>query len=1013
MDNKSRPKRISNKRFYQTRRILIFVLLLILCDTNQLRLYARNNDLIVFRNNVDSIYYLADSILETMSLKEMIAQSIMINVSPSSSPSQLAYWTDYIKKNKFGGVLFGKGSVEDQLVMTNISKKVLDIPLLVGFDGEWGLSMRLKKTTRYPYNILLGAVNDTELLKQYGAMVAEECKRLGIHIMFAPVLDVNNNPNNPVIGYRSYGESPNKVTMLGLAYSEGLEENGILSCAKHFPGHGNTAVDSHKALPKIEGSKQSLLETELIPFKNYILKGLGSIMVGHLQVPSLSNNPQPASINKDIICNLLIQEMGFNGLVITDALAMKGVLGNKAINPSVEAYKAGADILLGSLNPVKDIDDLANAVNSGEISYEIVTKKCRKILAFKLALNVFDKTPIKKANIEEDLNSEKAKKLSTLLYERGMTLIKNEKHLLPISSHNRNLHIIHWGSNVNSSAIKNGFKDLNRKISYHHLNSKANREHIINLLKKIPLNDLVLIWSDKTKPDNSAMEAIFKQRQCVLILMAMPYCLENYNESIINNAYSIAIGYENNFQATLAMSKAISGKVPFQGHLPVSIGNYFQVGEGICSADPILKTVDPESVGLLPNKLNEIDDIAKEGIKKGAYPGCQILVAKDGHIVYNKAFGYKDSSKKEANDIYTLYDLASVTKATATIGMLMKAYEDRLLNLEDPIEKYLDYLIGTDKDNIKIVDLCTHTAGLPSIIRFYEKLINPDSYVPPLISFKPKAGYPIKIANRAYARDHFRFNSDIVSNDSSSLFPVRFAKGLFLSPIIRDSIIRQEISKSTLLTKTYRYSDIDFLLLQDIIEKIYHESLDSLFEHYFTVPLKLKRILYRPYLTYDSFDIAEGQHDYFLRKQTLRGDVDDESAAMLGGVSGNAGLFSNAVDLAVLLQLFLNGGSLNGVKLLNTETVKLFTQYNTPKSPYALGFDKPRGEGKRRNTSRRCSKQTYGHTGFTGTCFWVDPENSIIFIFLSNRGAPTRWNPKLSQLNIRPRIHDAIYRALR
>lgn len=965
----------------------------------------------IFGHKKDLIYAQADSIMRQMSTREKVAQCFMIIQPFLKDQKSLNTWQHEIKRQKYGGILFRHGTPEQQLQMTNLMRRSMEIPMLVAIDGEWGLSMRLRPTTKYPYNMLLGASNDSKLLKEYGKRAARACKRLGIHIMFAPVLDVNNEPLNPVIGKRSYGEDPVRVSLLGSSYAFGLEENGVLSCAKHFPGHGNTKIDSHKALPTIYGKREELQKVELLPFRTYVSRGLGSVMVGHLYVPSLSNAASPASVNKDIITDLLRNQMGFDGLIITDALEMKGIAGIKANEVAYQSFLAGADILLGSPRPINDIDYITQKIKSGAIEERILDDKCQRILAFKIALGAMDKSPLPSKNLRADLNTKSDQDFVSTLCDASVTLLKNDG-VLPLNSSSA-ITLINQGRNPflaghlkkDSSPIS-----IRKSLRFSYKNSET---YYTQQIQNSKSNTVILFICDDYQKESLSLLRSLKGQKLISIFLCSPYTLKHFSKTI-DASSAVVLGYENTTSVQKSIEKTLLGEIRIQGKLPVSINSSYPVGTGLNldnQKDNNSSPLDTKELGLSTKRLSKIDQIAEEGLSRGAYSGCRVLVMKNGVVAYDKSFGYLDRQKKNLVSEHSLYDLASVTKAIATTSLLMKAYETGKLQLSDRLVKYLPYLKGSPVGLLRIETVARHYGGLPAFLRFYESLIDPLSYRPPLVTYRRRGGYDIQLGRHAYARSHWKYDSKLVSNDSSSMYPVRFAKGYYLSPLVREKM-RETIAQTPLKSKRFRYSDLDFLLLQDVLEHIYQKPLDVLFYEFFTRPMQLNRLLFTPYRYFDSREIAEGQYDKFLRHQSLRGDVDDEAAAMLGGVSGNAGLYGSAPDLANFVQMLCSGGQYKGIQYLQSKTIELFTNTLKSGSPYGIGFDKARLHGSARRVPPKASSATFGHTGFTGTCFWVDPDNGIVYVFLSNRTVQVRWNPLLSNLKIRRRIFDVIYEAM-
>lgn len=947
----------------------------------------------------------ADSILRIMTIEEKVAQLIMPMVYPRSSSTDVAAWDQMVKEKKYGGVLWQKGDPQTVVQLTNrMRQSVPAVPMLVAMDGEWGLSMRFSGTTDWPCNIVIGATDDTLLAYEYGRATALEAKRLGIHVNFAPVIDVNSNPRNPVIGTRSYGSNSDRVTALGIAYARGMEEHGVLATAKHFPGHGDTDTDSHKTLPVISKSLDQLEQTELRPFRAFIDAGLGGMMIAHLQIPALGTGSRASSASRSVVTDLLQTQMRFGGLIFTDGLGMKGILsGTGGQSVAVEVFRAGADILLAPDNPDQALSDLMKALKAKIISPDEVHQRVRKILIWKYVLNVGDRTPLSSQGLDSDLHSPESCLLLSKLYSASITLLKNHKALLPLKAQRR-IALVRYG-NTQLSTLASVLKG----VDSYAITPGANHSQIYAKLKDY--DAIIIAVSSATAQPESALIQLCRQVPTVVTFLTSPYTLTRFT-NLIKGARAVVLAYDTKPEAQRALANALMGETPFTGKLPVDLSPLFREGTGL-SADnhSTLPVAEPEAVGLSSTRLQKIDQIVESGLRYGAYPGCQVLVAKDGKVVFHKAYGFKDAKRTEPNNTQTLYDLASVTKAIATVPLVMIAKDEKKLSERDYLAQHLSYLSGSDKARIPLSHLLYHVAGLPAIIRFYTFLIAPDSYPPPLLSFSPRSGFPIQIAGDAWARKGFRYRRDLVSSDSSALYPERFAHGQYLSPAVRDTM-RIHIRDAELRPSRYRYSDVDFLLVQDVLESVYGQSLDQLFAQKIAQPLGASRLLFKPYTHFPSTEIAEGQNDAFLRWQTLRGDVDDEAAAMLGGVSGNAGLFGNAEDVARVLLMLDDMGKYDGQQVIQSSTVRHFTTARHSTSPYALGFNRLARNGKPSPKVPKAALSTYGHTGFTGTCFWIDPTHHIVYVFLSNRVAPTRWNNRLSAMDIRNKVLSAVYDAM-
>ncbi len=922
-----------------------------------------------------------DSVFNSMSMDERIGQLFMVMADVKSTNQNMQRLLRYVNELKIGGVLFHKGSPEVQARLTNRMQEASKVPLLVSLDGEWGLSMRLSGTTRFPKNMMLGAIENDLLIRRYGEEVARQCKEMGIHINFAPDLDVNSNVDNPVIGIRSFGENPAAVADKGIAYASGLEEGGIMAVAKHFPGHGDTSDDSHEALPVIYHSRSRLDSVELFPFRRYIQKGFAGIMTAHLHIPALDKRKnRPSSLSEKVVKELLQGELGFRGLCFTDALAMKGAGGGKSESPCVKALLAGNDILLAPDAPISDYKAVKEAVEEGIIPMKLIEDKCRKILQYKYAAGLDRYKPIPLKGLSERLNTAHAAWLAAQLNAEAITLLKNEDDVLPLKKLGR--------TKMAVLSIGSGTSDFEETVSkyakadYFAVTRSSSASAIRQVYAKLDKYDLVICAVHTVRiPESQALCKLAERKQLVYAFFTVPYFCKSYKQSV-EKAEAVVMGYEDTPLAQQYAAQAIFGGIGTKGKLPVSIPDLYYAGTGIFTEKVRLGYHEPEAVGLNAERLAEISAIAEEGLKAKAYPGCQLMVAKDGWIVYDRAFGSYTYSGGQPVTAESVYDLASASKAAGTLLAVMKAYDTKKFRLTDKISAYIPELKDSDKKDITIRELLFHQSGLVPTINFYTKAMEKGAFKPELVAARPSPGYTWKVA-----------------------------EGIYLKPSFQDTII-QMIRRSKLGPKRYRYGCVNFILLKMMTEKQLLRPMDELLESAFWEPLGAWHTAYNPLGKMDSLQIAPTEYDKQVRHQLIRGYVHDESAAFQGGVSGNAGLFSNANDLAKVLQLYLNDGSYGGEQLLSQETVRLFTQTKSPTCRRGLGFDKPETGGKASPCGSLASPSVYGHTGFTGTCFWVDPDYQLIYIFLSNRVYPNRNNNKLSSLNIRTRIQDSIYKAI-
>lgn len=955
-----------------------------------------------------------DSVFSTMTFEEKIGQLFMITADVNLTKSNQERLSNLVKNQKIGGILYSKATVEAQAKLTNFLQEQARIPLLISLDGEWGLSMRIDGTTRFPKNIALGAGGDLYSIYEYGRLVGQQCKVMGIHINFAPVLDINNNPNNPVINIRSFGENRQNVTNAALAYARGLESVGIISVGKHFPGHGDTSVDSHYGLPTLKLSLSRLDSLELYPFKKYIQKGYAGMMVGHLYLPAIDEDTVPASLSHNVVTDLLKEELDFDGLVFSDALVMKAIV-SKGESACVKALQAGIDVLLSPSNPVEEFNAVKNAVDNGSISPSEIERKCKKILAYKYVAGLNEYQPIDLYRLTPRLNSREADLVNRKLTKKSLTLLSNKKRIIPIQNLDKQRIAVVALGEENTT-----FQNISRNYAETTLFSIADDtkpEKVGQIIENLKQFDLVIvgIYSDKAiypRRLKQIYNALGQEQPVLLTFFISPYRMDAYEESVAK-ARGVLLAYENTVLAGSYAMQLLFGGVEAEGILPVTADSLYASGAGQKTEKCRLSYDAPETVGLSTQKLSLIDTLVNDAIRKEAIPGCQVLVAKDGVVVFNKSYGYFDYANTHEVTNSDIYDLASVTKAVATVPAMMMLYDQNKYVLRDKLGKFIPALKGSDKAGITVRDALFHQSGLPAYIPFSHMLFDPKSYKGELLSKHKSNHYPIQVDDNLYAPDKLKFKEDLVSETPGQNYPVQVADHFYLSPVFQVHML-QKLLKTKLGSKDhYVYSDLNFMLLRMMIESVSGEKIDTFLAKNLYSKLGSTTLGYLPLSRFDKLRIAPTENDQFFRRQLVVGYPHDETAALAGGVEGNAGLFSNANDLAKVCQMWLNEGRYGGEQLISSETCRMFTQMKSSDSRRGLGFDKP-SPVKPSNgpTGDSAPLSTYGHTGFTGTCFWVDPDNKLIYIFLSNRVYPHSWNKKLSQMDTRTLIQEAIYKAM-
>jgi beta-N-acetylhexosaminidase len=933
-----------------------------------------------------------DSVLKTMTLDEKIGQLFM--VAAYSNKDETSYQTidKYIKDYKVGGLIFFQGTPQKQVELTNRYQAESKLPLWIGFDGEWGLGMRLDNTISYPRQLTLGAIDNTSLIYDMGKEIARQMKRIGIHINFAPDIDVNSNPNNPVINDRAFGDNKFGVVRRGLAYMKGLQENGILTSGKHFPGHGDTEVDSHKDLPVVNHNMERLEAIELYPFKQFIRYGVGSMMVSHLNVLSLDGAPNfPATLSPKIVQQKLIDEMGYKGLIFTDAMNMKGI---SKYYPSgvaeVMAIMAGNDVMLFPDDVDKAIEGVRCAVlQDSIISEELINRKVRKILAAKYWLGLNKYQPLKLDGIDADINNEQAKFLKFKLMENAITVARDSEYTLPIL--NLQKKIAHVGIGSSKATTFSTTLDKYTQVEHFFIPKDQSITVFNDVLAKLKNYHLVIIdiqdmsrFAAKnfglTVNALDFLGKINKQNKTILNVLGSPYSLKYFQDF-----NTVIVGYNEEDEAESITAQIIFGARGAEGTLPVSVGK-FQYGDGECTQSNMrLKYGSPLEVNMSSSVLKKIDVIAQKAIDDRIYPGCQILVAKDGNVVYEKAFGFHTYDNVIATKTTDLFDIASVTKVSASIPVIMKMQEQGKININHTLGEYYTYPVNSNKKDIAIKEMLCHQAGLPAWIPFYknslDSLGNPDTLW--------------------YAKKQ------------DSIFSVKILDSLYLKKSYQDSVWNMIYNCGLATIKDYKYSDLGYYLLQQIIEKTYKDSLQNITKKYLYAPLGMNYTQYNPkWNGYDLNKIMPTEVEKNFRKSLLLGTVHDQGAALLGGVTGHAGVFSNANDLAKYMQLLLNGGTYGGYKYYDASTIKNFTSKQYPNNRRAIGFDKPTPIGQDGPTCDAASPESFGHTGFTGTMVWADPKNNLIYVFLSNRVYPSADVNTLSKQNIRQKIQQVIYDAI-
>lgn len=946
----------------------------------------------------------ADSVFAALDLDGRIAQLMMVAAYSNRDAKHVSEIEAMVKDRRVGGLIFFQGGPGRQVDLTNKYQAAAAVPLWIGMDLEWGLAMRLDSTIRFPRQMTLGAHPDEAGLEAMGREIARQMQRIGAHVSFSPVADVNNNAKNPVINDRSFGEDRELVTRKALAYARGLEQGGVIPVAKHFPGHGDTDTDSHHTLPFIAHGRARLDSVELYPFRRMVQEGVAGMMIAHLEVPALdSAKGVPTTLSRKVVYDLLQQEMGFKGLIFTDALNMRGVAAmEKPGDIELRALAAGNDVLLFPQDPLKAIERIHAAIDAGELDRTIVDEKCLKILRAKEWAGVHRTKPIAKTGLARDLRTAEGEALRRSLYADAITVLRNDS-ILPI----KNVGALKIASLVIGAKKGNAFQQaLARygKVDQFSAEKVMKPEESRALLEQLKKYDVVIASVHGTTfrankefgvPQLSLdfLRRLGDQQKLIYAHFANPYRLATaYGAQRWNG---ILVAYEENDDTQDLMAQAIFGALPARGRLPVGVSSFFPLGaQGPLADLGRLRYGLPGQFKMASARLQRIDSIVGEAITAKAFPGCQVVVAHNGGVVWNKAYGSATYESRDSVHWDAIYDLASISKVMGTTLALM--------HLQDQGRIHADSSLGTYMPEIKVrypvhagmklSEILTHQAGFKAFVPFYTRIMQQGAYKPGLVA---------EVADATHT--------------------VRFGRQRYLPTGQSDSLVKWVLDTPLGKRGEYLYSDMGMYLLQQVVERVSGMGLDRYLDQYFYTPLGLTTMGFNPWQRFPLDRIMPTENDKTFRKQLVHGDVHDPGAAMMGGVAGHAGLFSNANDLAILGAMLLRKGEYGGVRYLSAQVIDSYTacRFCKPGSGASvgenrrgLGWDKPQPAGKPGPACDCVSYTSYGHTGFTGTQFWADPQEDLVYVFLSNRVYPDAENRKIGSMNVRTRIQEVVYAAI-
>jgi beta-N-acetylhexosaminidase len=939
-----------------------------------------------------------DSVFRTLSSDQKIAQLMVIRSSSVRNGVPVFFDKEVehaIRTYNIGGICVFQGGPVQHALRINRFQQLAKTPLMVTVDGEWGLGMRFDSVQSLPRQVMLGATSDPSLMYDYGKAVAEQCKRMGIHVNYAPVIDINNNPANPVIGERSSGENKYKVAELGVQYMKGLQDNGVMACAKHFPGHGDVAVDSHYDLPVINKSRAELDSMELYPFRELINAGVGSVMVGHLAVPAIDpGKNRPSSVSTKHVTDLLRNELGFKGLTFTDALEMKGVANYYPDGEaSAQSLIAGNDMLCLPGDIPGGIAAVKRAIRKKLLTWEDIDEKVKRVLRAKYQYGLANLQLINTNNLVEDLNKD-IPTLRRRVAEEALTLVRNDHPaIFPLQpGTNRRVAYVAIGTDQDNALAERLRKDYRAHVYF--FNSKMD-ENTANALTQFMIGQYDVVIAgvhayNRTPAKNFGLnpaglhllQHLKDNIPTITVFFGNPYAIGNSCDSKV-----LIAAYDNDPITQETAADLISGRISPKGKLPVTVCAELPAGTGLVTSR-LLPETWPGNLGFRYDKLAKIDSVVLDAIRQKAIPGAVVLVARDGKIAYERSFGtytYTDSTPVYCE---TIYDLASVTKIMGTTLSVMKLVDEGRLDINKTLGDYLPWTRLSNKAGLRLKDILLHEAGLKSFIPFYRETIDPLHGTP---------------------------DGAIYSNKPDSIFSVRVADNMFMRRDYVDTMYKRILDSELGPAGKYIYSDNDFIFLGKVVEEITGKPLDQYTRETFYEPLGLRYTGFQPRNRFPVNYIAPTEKEAIFRKQQIHGDVHDPGAAMFGGVAGHAGLFSTAYDLAVLSQLLLNKGTIDGKQFFKPSTVNLFTVYASGISRRALGFDKPERDNVNRAEpypAKYVSPETFGHTGFTGTCVWIDPKYNLTFIFLSNRVVNNGDMNRFLKMSVRPKVHDIIYEAI-
>jgi beta-glucosidase-like glycosyl hydrolase/CubicO group peptidase (beta-lactamase class C family) len=924
--------------------------------------------------------------LAGMSLAQRAGQVMMVRAFGeyyAADAAQRQELMQQVEDLELGGVvLFRSEAFEAAALVADLQRRAAAAghpPLLIAADFEWGAEFRVGGAVPFPTAMAVGATGDVEAAEWMGRASARDARALGVHWIFAPVADVNNNPRNPVINVRSFGEDPEQVGRLAAAFVAGAQAAGAMATAKHFPGHGDTGVDSHIAMPVLRVDNQRLQAVELAPFRDTIDAGVSSIMTAHLSVPAITADEQlPATLSRAVLTDLLRAQLDFKGLVVTDAMEMGGITRSWwSGQAAVEALAAGADVVL--LPPFPDAvrGAIVRGVENGELAPERLEEAARRVLEYKarLGLHLGASTPALADLPEHFAPTAEATRAEEIAGD-AVTLLRDRAEVLPLDARRWQRVVVvgisDTGTPVDVSTLTAALRARLASVSSRSIDGRTRGEEAASLVAEAARASAVVMAVRARVRSNQERITLPEVQQrygqmlanldvpVILVALGSPYVVSAFPDA---DAAVVAYGWSDPLQRALAAS--LTGASGWRGHLPVTVPGLYPLGYGIerpaldatLQAPPDAAVETPATSGqLLPDDLGEARATLQRFVDAQAFPGAVYAVGHRNVLVALNAVGRMSyDAAAPPMPVEAVFDLASLTKAVATTTVAMKAVEAGRLRLDYAVRAYVPEFVGAGKDDVTVRHLLLHVSGLPAFERFYR------DYDPDELGARTRAD----ILQRIYTTE-----------------------------------------LETRPGERYTYSDLGIILLGEVLDRALGESYETFAMREIFAPLAMTHTRWNPPAAW--LDMIPPTERDPWRGRIVHGEVHDENAAAMGGVSTHAGLFSSAADLAVFAQMLVNLGTYDHQRILDRATVDRWTRrQNEPDgSSRAIGWDTARPSG----GWGMFSERAYGHTGFTGTSLWIDPQRDLFVVLLTNRVHPTRENTQIGEARIA--FHGAVVEAV-